>query len=131
MNSKLKDKGTSPLKDQGATLYELLKRPELDWDDVIELSCLSANGIEPEVREEVEIRAKYKGYLKKQEKRLEQFRRMEDTKIPDSIDYNEIEGLSTEGREKLLQVQPRTLGQAERIPGVSRADITILTVWMK
>lgn len=131
VNSKLKDKGTSPLKDQGATLYELLKRPELDWDDVIELSCLSANGIEPEVREEVEIRAKYKGYLKKQEKRLEQFRRMEDKKIPDSIDYNEIEGLSTEGREKLLQVQPRTLGQAERIPGVSRADITILTVWMK
>ncbi|MBS3813528.1 tRNA uridine-5-carboxymethylaminomethyl(34) synthesis enzyme MnmG, partial [Candidatus Bipolaricaulota bacterium] len=131
VNEMLQSRGTSPLKDQGATLYELIKRPELDWTDVMELASLHTNDIDPEVREEVEIRAKYEGYLKKQEKKLEQFRRLEDKKIPDSLNYSEIEGLSTEGREKLLEVNPRTLGQAERIPGVSRADITILTVWMK
>ncbi|MFW6048955.1 MAG: tRNA uridine-5-carboxymethylaminomethyl(34) synthesis enzyme MnmG [Candidatus Bipolaricaulota bacterium] len=131
VNEMLQSRGTSPLKDQGATLYELIKRPELDWTDVMELASLHTNDIDPEVREEVEIRAKYEGYLKKQEKKLEQFRRLEDKKIPDSLSYSEIEGLSTEGREKLLEVNPRTLGQAERIPGVSRADITILTVWMK
>ncbi|MFP3953500.1 MAG: tRNA uridine-5-carboxymethylaminomethyl(34) synthesis enzyme MnmG [Candidatus Acetothermia bacterium] len=131
VNEMLQSRGTSPLKDQGATLYELIKRPELDWTDVMELASLHTNDIDPEVREEVEIRAKYEGYLKKQEKKLEQFRRLEDKKIPDSLNYSEIEGLSTEGREKLLEVNPRTLGQVERIPGVSRADITILTVWMK
>ncbi len=131
VNAQLESKGTSPLKDQGATLYELIKRPELDWADVMELASLPKNDVNPEVRKEVEIRAKYEGYLKKQEKRLEQFRRMEEEEIPDSLDYDEIEGLSTEGREKLIEINPRTLGQAERIPGVSRADITILTVWMK
>lgn len=131
INNLLKSKGTSPLKDQGATLYELLKRPELNWTDVMELGSLPKNDVDPEVRKEIEIRAKYKGYLKKQEKRLKQFRRMENKKLPESLDYSKIDGLSSEGREKLMKVEPRTLGQAKRIPGVSRADITILTVWLK
>ncbi len=130
VNEILTDSGTSPLEDQGASLYELLKRPELSWEEVLELGSLS-DGTTPPVRREIEIRAKYEGYLKKQEKRIEQFREMENDKIPESLDYDELEGLSTEGREKLKEVEPRTLGQAERIPGVTRSDITILTVWLK
>lgn len=130
VNSLLEKNGTSPLEDQGATLYELLKRPELSWKDILELGSIE-DGASPEVRKEVEIRAKYEGYIKKQEKRIEQFKNMEDEEIPESLDYDELDGLSTEGREKLKQVNPQTLGQAERIPGVTRSDITILTVWLK
>lgn len=130
INGILKENGTSPLEDQGASLYELLKRPELSWEEILELGSLE-DGTSPEVKEEVEIRAKYEGYIKKQERRIEQFRNMEKKRIPKSLDYDELEGLSTEGREKLKEVDPETLGQAERIPGVTRSDITILTVWLK
>ncbi len=130
VNEILKENDTSPLEDQGASLYELLKRPELSWDDVLDIGSLS-DGTTPEVRREVEIRAKYEGYIKKQEKRIEQFKDMENEEIPDSLDYDELDGLSSEGKEKLKEVEPRTLGQAERIPGVTRSDITIITVWLK
>ncbi|MFW6111856.1 MAG: tRNA uridine-5-carboxymethylaminomethyl(34) synthesis enzyme MnmG [Candidatus Bipolaricaulota bacterium] len=130
VNAILKDHDTSPLEDQGASLYELLKRPELSWGTILELGGLK-NGTAPEIQKEVEIRAKYEGYIKKQKKRIEQFREMEEKELPNSLDYDELDGLSTEGREKLKEVEPRTLGQAERIPGVTRSDITILTVWLK
>ncbi|MFP4508477.1 MAG: FAD-dependent oxidoreductase, partial [Candidatus Acetothermia bacterium] len=130
VNEVLEESGTSPLEDQGASLYELLKRPELSWEEVTKLGNLE-DGTPREIRKEVEIRAKYEGYIEKQEKRIEQFRDMENEKLPDSLDYDELDGLSTEGREKLKEVQPQTLGQAERIPGVTRSDITIITVWLK
>jgi len=130
VNDILKEHDTSPLEDQGASLYELLKRPELSWETILELGRLK-NGTAPEIQKEVEIRAKYEGYIKKQEKRIKQFREMEEKELPNSLDYDELDGLSTEGREKLKEVEPRTLGQAERIPGVTRSDITILTVWLK
>jgi tRNA uridine 5-carboxymethylaminomethyl modification enzyme len=130
VNTVLKESGTSPLEDQGASLYELLKRPELSWSDVLDLGSLD-DGTNPEIKKEVVIRAKYEGYIKKQEKRIEQFRDMENEEIPESLDYEELDGLSTEGREKLKEVEPQTLGQAERIPGVTRSDITVLTVWLK
>ncbi|MCF7891215.1 tRNA uridine-5-carboxymethylaminomethyl(34) synthesis enzyme MnmG [Candidatus Bipolaricaulota bacterium] len=130
VNDILKEHDTSPLEDQGASLYELLKRPELSWETILELGGLK-NGTAPEIQKEVEIRAKYEGYIKKQEKRIKQFREMEEKELPNSLDYDELDGLSTEGREKLKEVEPRTLGQAERIPGVTRSDITILTVWLK
>jgi len=130
VNDILDENGTSPLEDQGAILYELLKRPELSWDTIVELGSLK-DGIAPEIKKEVEIRAKYEGYIKKQERRIEQFKEMEEKELPGSLDYDQLEGLSTEGREKLKEVEPGTLGQAERIPGVTRSDITILTVWLK
>ncbi|MBS3736705.1 MAG: tRNA uridine-5-carboxymethylaminomethyl(34) synthesis enzyme MnmG [Candidatus Bipolaricaulota bacterium] len=130
VNEILKENDTSPLEDQGASLYEMLKRPELSWETVLELGSLN-DGTPPDVKKEVEIRAKYEGYIKKQERRIKQFREMEEKELPDSLDYDELDGLSTEGKEKLKKVQPRTLGQAERIPGVTRSDITILTVWLK
>ncbi|MFW6071594.1 MAG: tRNA uridine-5-carboxymethylaminomethyl(34) synthesis enzyme MnmG [Candidatus Bipolaricaulota bacterium] len=130
VNEVLEESGTSPLEDQGASLYELLKRPELSWQELTKLGNLE-DGTPREIRKEVEIRAKYEGYIEKQEKRIEQFRDMENEKLPDSLDYDELDGLSTEGREKLKEVQPQTLGQAERIPGVTRSDITIITVWLK
>lgn len=130
INEILKRNGTTPLEDQGASLYELLKRPELSWDTILELGSLE-DGTPPDIKKEVVIRAKYEGYIKKQEKRIDQFREMEEKELPDSLDYDDLDGLSTEGREKLKEVEPRTLGQAERIPGVTRSDITILTVWLK
>lgn len=130
VNDILESNDTSPLEDQGASLYELLKRPELSWDTIMELGSLE-DGTAPEIRKEVEIRAKYEGYIKKQEKRIDQFREMEEKELPNSLEYDKLDGLSTEGREKLKEVEPQTLGQAERIPGVTRSDITILTVWLK
>lgn len=128
VNEILNNCGTSPLTDQGATLYQLLKRPEVGWEGISSIASLPS--VSQEVREEIEIRAKYEGYIKKQKEQIQQFERMEKKEIPTTVDYDKIEGLSTEGKERLEEVEPRTLGQAERIPGVTRSDITILTVWL-
>ena len=129
INDLLRSLGTSPLEDQGATAYELLKRPEVSWEDLARLAPPDKE-IPREVKNEIAIRIKYEGYIRKQQEQIEQFRKMEDKVIPDNIDYDELEGLSTEGKERLQEVRPETLGQAERIPGVSRSDITILTIWL-
>ncbi len=102
INEFLRSNDTSPLEDQGLSLYELLKRPELSWGTVLKLGSLE-NGTAPEIRKEVEIRAKYEGYIKKQEKRIDQFKDMEEKELPNSLNYDDLDGLSTEGREKLKE----------------------------
>ncbi|MFP4589666.1 MAG: tRNA uridine-5-carboxymethylaminomethyl(34) synthesis enzyme MnmG [Candidatus Acetothermia bacterium] len=129
INEFLTAHNTSPLEDQGASLYQLLKRPELSWSDLAELYPPSKD-CPPEVVEEVEIRVKYEGYIQKQQDQIEEFKEKEEKKIPEELDYDQLESLSTEGKEKLKEVRPQTLGQAERIPGVSRSDITVLTIWL-
>lgn len=129
INELLQSKGTSPLSENGASLYELLKRPELQWENLAQYYPPDAELSEAAIKE-IEIQIKYKGYIEKQEKQIEKFREMEQQQIPKDIDYEQIDGLSTEGQEKLEEVEPDTLGQAERIPGVTRSDITILTIWL-
>lgn len=123
--------GKPPLiREEAQSLYQLLKRPELDYERLAPVD--PARPILPAwVIEEVEIEVKYEGYIKRQLLQVERLRRLEDKMIPDDLDYAVVRSLSTEGREKLTKVRPRTLGQAARVPGVSQADLSILMVYLK
>lgn len=115
--------------DGGEKLLSLLKRPELSYQDLMALD-LEKNGLPDEVKEEIEIQAKYEGYIKRQFEQVERFKRMEKKRIPKDLDYSEIDSLSCEGQERLEKIQPKTLGQASRIPGISRADISVLMIYL-
>jgi len=114
----------------GAALEELLRRPELAIGDLLFLDEVLA-GLPPEVLAELETTVKYAGYIERQLEQVERFRRMEDQRLPVGFDYDGINGLSSEVREKLKRVQPLTLGQAARIPGVTPAAIAILAVVLR
>lgn len=131
INSFLEQKGSKPLeKDQAATLEQLLKRPEIDYKSLHELFP-SPEPLHPEVAEQVEIQIKYAGYIEKQTQQIERQKKLEQRYIPDEMDYHSITGLSSEAREKLSKIRPRSIGQASRISGVSPADISILLVWLE
>ncbi len=120
---------TSPILD-GITLYELLKRPE------VKITALKEFGKIPkeynnDVLEQVEIFIKYEGYILKEEREANKLKELENIKIPENIDYQIIPNLASEGRQKLLQVRPITLGQASRISGVNPSDIAVLSVYLK
>ncbi len=124
VNEKLKEAGSSPLA-EGTAALELLRRPEVTWKIV---SCLTDSRLDAELGEKIANELKYEGYIERQKKQVEKFRRMEQLKIPEGIDYGKISGLSAEGRGKLLKISPATLGQASRIPGVPPSDIQLLWV---
>ena len=81
--------------------------------------------------EQVDINIKYDGYIKRQMRQVEQFKKMESRKIPDNIDYDKIESLRIEARQKLKEIRPLSIGQASRISGVSPADVSVLLVYLK
>ena len=112
------------------TLAELLKRPNFHSTDLINLG-LGNPTLAKEVREGVEIDIKYSGYLARQQQQIERVERQEHRPLPNQIDYLSIKTLSKESREKLSLVQPATLGQASRVPGVSQADVTALMLWLE
>ncbi len=114
----------------GASLEELLRRPEIGIDDLDFLDEELAS-FSQEVRSELETEVKYAGYIRRQQEQVERFRRLESLEIPDGFDYDAVNGFSAEVREKLKQVVPRTLGQAGRIPGVTPAAVAILTVFLR
>ncbi len=114
----------------GATLEELLRRPEIGIDDLLFIDEKLA-GLSPAVHEQLEISVKYAGYIQRQLEQVERFRKIEQVKIPDGFDYAGISGLSSEVQEKLANARPRTLGQASRIPGVTPAAIAILSVLLR
>jgi tRNA uridine 5-carboxymethylaminomethyl modification enzyme len=114
----------------GASLEELLRRPEICINDLVFLNQELAE-ISDEVRRELETEVKYAGYIRRQEEQVERFRRLEDLVIPSGFGYDAISGLSAEVCEKLKRVAPRTLGQAGRIPGVTPAAIAILAVILR
>ncbi len=114
----------------GASLEELLRRPEIELKDLDFLDAKLAS-FSAEVRSELETEVKYAGYIKRQKEQVERFRRLENLVIPADFDYDAVNGLSAEVREKLKNVLPRTIGQAERIPGVTPAAIAILAVILK
>lgn len=114
------------------TLAELLKRPEINYD--ILATAIPEKGpfsTDPQVRAQVEIQAKYAGYIGRQEKEIEKHARHEQAKLPDNIDYQAITALSHEVRQKLTAAKPQTIGQASRIPGVTPAAISLLLVYIK
>lgn len=114
----------------GIHLSDMLKRPELDYEKLAE-----ADPTRPElpdaVTEQVEIKLKYEGYIKRQIAEAEQFKKMEERLLPKNQDYSDIHGLRLEARQKLNKIQPKSLGQASRISGVSPADVSVLIVWLE
>ena len=114
----------------GASLEELLRRPEIGIDDLDFLDAELAS-FSQEVRSELETEVKYAGYIRRQQEQVERFRRLESLEIPEGFDYDLVSGFSAEVREKLKRVAPRTLGQAGRIPGVTPAAVAILTVFLR
>lgn len=113
-----------------SSLAELLKRPELDYEKIKILDDLR-KPLPKEVIEQVEIAIAYEGYIKRQIAEVEQFKKMENRKIPADLDYDEVYGLSFEGREKLKKVKPISIGQASRISGVNPSDITVLMIYLE
>ena len=118
---------STPLKD-GISLYDLLKRPEVSLDNIAHFIHLDYT---QEEQEQVEINAKYEGYIKKAKKEAEKMLSLEEKKIPENIDYEKVPNLASEARQKLSEVKPTTIGQASRISGVNPADISILMVYIK
>ncbi|MCR5421001.1 MAG: tRNA uridine-5-carboxymethylaminomethyl(34) synthesis enzyme MnmG [Lachnospiraceae bacterium] len=121
--------GSSELK-SGSSLYELISRPELDYYIIEEIDD-SRESLPADVMEQVNINIKYSGYIEKQIKQVEAFKKLENKKIPVDIDYNNINGLRNEARQKLISYNPVSIGQASRISGVSPADISVLLVFLK
>lgn len=120
--------GSTPLT-SGTTLAELIRRPELNYDI---LAPIDKNRpvLEESVVEQVNINIKYSGYINRQLRQVEQFKKMENKKIPDDIDYEEVKSLRIEAKQKLKQIRPSSIGQASRISGVSPADISVLLVYL-
>lgn len=113
----------------GTTLTELIRRPELNYDLLAPLD-LDRPQLHPEVREQVNILIKYDGYITRQIKQVEEFKRLEKKKLSSDLDYEKISGLRIEARQKLNKLKPISIGQASRIQGVSPADISVLLVYL-
>lgn len=113
---------------ESITLFELLKRPEINRLDVIHYLDRK---ISEDVIEQIEIQVKYEGYIQKALREAEKMKRLEDKVIPHQIDYQIIKNISSEAREKLMRIQPKTIGQASRILGVNPADISVLLVYLE
>lgn len=124
----LKDKLKSPL-NREYSLHDLLKRPELNYDDIGSLKGEPAT--DPQVREQVEIDAKYAGYIDRQQEDIERLRQHENTPIPVDFDYHQVEGLSNEVKQKLTDGKPQTLARASRIQGVTPAAVSLLLIYLK
>lgn len=114
---------------QPTSLAELLKRPALRYEQVARL-VPAPDALPPAVKEQVEIQIKYDGYIQRQHRQIHQFKKLENFRIPEAFDYADVPGLKTEAREKLAKIRPASIGQASRLPGVSPADISILTVML-
>jgi tRNA uridine 5-carboxymethylaminomethyl modification enzyme len=125
----LREAGSSEL-NSAVELAQLIKRPELGYRE-ISLIAPPPEPVPPEVAEQVEIQLKYEGYIRKSLQQVEKMKRMENKKIPSWVDYDKIQGISSESREKLKKVRPLSLGQASRISGVNPADISILMVYIE
>jgi len=125
----LKSYGSTPL-NSGTTLAELIRRPELSYDKLADIDE-NRPDLPYDVEEQVNINIKYDGYIRRQMRQVEQFKKLENKKIPDNIDYNQIKSLRIEAKQKLSQIRPASIGQASRISGVSPADVSVLLVYLK
>ena len=115
----------------GLTVADFLKRPEVQLKELMPLMNKDISLYIPGVIEQVEIQIKYEGYLKKQQREAQELEKMENFIIPENVDYDQVEHLAIEARQKLKQVQPRTIGQASRISGVNPSDLAVLMVYLK
>ena len=128
LNRLLAERGSAPVTD-GARLIDLLRRPQMTYRELMTFDP-GAPALPVEVAEQVEISVKYEGYIRRQEKQVEELRQLEKHRLPPDMEYSHIQGLRLEAREKLAAVRPLDLGQASRISGVSPADIAALMIWL-
>lgn len=129
INALLVSRETTPI-DTGVKLYELIRRPQLDYAALAPFDP-ARQPLPPMVREQVEIEIKYEGYIQKQLMQVEQMRQLERKELPAALDYASIRGLRLEAAEKLGKARPENLGQASRISGVSPADVSVLMIWLE
>ncbi len=129
-NDVLKKANSTPIKG-GASLYELLKRPELTYENIEGLDKDRPKDLLKDAKIQSEIIIKYEGYIKKQLRQVEQFKKLESRRLDEDIDYDEIDSLRIEARQKLNSIKPLSVGQASRISGVSPADISVLLVYLE
>ncbi|WEG74355.1 tRNA uridine-5-carboxymethylaminomethyl(34) synthesis enzyme MnmG [Vagococcus intermedius] len=126
----LEEKGMPLLRD-GVLAADFLRRPEISYRELSQFIPTSEVNLPNKVVEQVEIHLKYEGYIKKALDKVEKLKRMEAKKIPENIDYDAINGLATEAKQKLMKIEPETIAQASRISGVNPADISILMVYLE
>ena len=125
----LTELGSTPLT-TSATMAELIRRPELTYQ-VLSPIDPDRPDLPFDVQEEINIEIKYEGYITRQERQVEQFRKMEEKKIPEDINYDDVPSLRNEARQKLKEVRPSSIGQASRVMGVNPADVSVLMVYLK
>ena len=128
-NPILEKHSSTPVK-TGIKLSDMIKRPELNYELLKDADELRPD-LPPSVCEQVEIKLKYDGYIARQLAQVEQFKRMEQRLLPPNQDYSNIHGLRLEARQKLNKIQPKSLGQASRISGVSPSDVSVLVIWLE
>ena len=126
INERLVERGSAPLSNNGASLFELLRRPRVRLNDLV-----STVDVPSAVADEVEIAGKYDGYLAQQAREIERLHRLEDQQVPPDLNYATLSNLSIEGRDLLSRVRPTSFGQACRVPGVSRADLSMLAIHLR
>ena len=112
-------------------LYELLRRPDVSYAGLMSLPCAGMSVADEKVAEQVEIQAKYQGYIERQRDEISRQENYENTSLPEKMDYRAVRGLSIEAQQKLNQHQPETMGQAARISGMTPAAISLLLVHLK
>ena len=128
LNEMLESRGTSGVI-HGVRMSELIRRPQIGYDDLKEFDT-DRTEYSHEIKEEVEIKIEYEGYIDRQLMEVEHVKKLEEKKLPVDFDYNSIGGLSLEAVEKLNKIQPENIGQAGRISGVSPADVSVLIIWL-
>ena len=129
VNKVLSEHESTPL-NSGVSLAELLKRPELNYESIKDIDK-NREPLPKEVTDQVTINIKYEGYITRQLRQVEQYKKLENKKIPEDINYEDVNSLRIEARQKLTQIRPMSLGQASRISGVSPADISVLLVYLE
>ncbi|GAX05073.1 tRNA uridine 5-carboxymethylaminomethyl modification protein GidA [Secundilactobacillus pentosiphilus] len=130
VNAYVESHNEKPLKD-GVLAAEFLRRPQVTYKDLLQFIPAPEKPLDRRVIEEIEIRIKYAGYIKKAEDNVAKMKKMEAKKIPENIDFDAIDGLATEAHQKLDKIRPETIAQATRISGVNPADIAILSVYIE
>ncbi len=126
----LEAKGQAPLK-PGARFLELMRRPEVKYTALLSLYGELLSPLEDQVEEQIDVHARYDGYIEKQKEQVRRMQALEDAALPQNVDYMTVEGLRIEARQKLNMKRPASIGQVSRIPGVSPADVAVLLVWRK
>ncbi len=129
-NAKVEELGFKPLTD-AVTAKEFMRRPEVSYQDVVQFIGPAAEELDEKIIELIETEIKYEGYISKALDQVEKMKRMEEKRIPANIDWDDIDSIATEARQKFKKINPETIGQASRISGVNPADISILMVYLE